>query len=131
MTDTPKAHRLAGSGSVVSLPTYDYLFDREADEAAFKDRGKREQAARKARQAAKDRDKLKKMQRALAEKRAAKFEEQRIEARALFADGHNYASIALQLGVGKMRAHELVDEDYHQIVKARRAVSERNRRKAA
>jgi hypothetical protein len=128
---TLKAERLASGGSVVSRPDYDYPFDREADKAAFRERGKREKAETDSRNTQLIHKRLVKARETRKKNIAEKFERERIEARALFAEGHTYAEIALKMGTTKCRAHELVDEDYHQLVKARKARYEAKRRQAA
>jgi|GEM_PF-5748966 len=139
MTDTPnkptlKAERLASGGSLIAHPEMEWPFDVSSDRQAFLDRADRERRERRNRQAkeSKDRDKAKmeKARNALTEKREAKFAKQQAEARALFADGRTYAEIAIQLGVGKCRAHELVDDEYHETVKRRKALCEQKRRAA-
>lgn len=55
MTDTtPKATKCASGVSIVGHPTYDWPFDSAADEEAFKERGRQEAAARKAKKQAHD-----------------------------------------------------------------------------
>ena len=128
----PRDGRRVTSGvGVISGPEYEYPFDRAADEAAFMERGKREQKERDGRNTQKIHKKLVAARTAREQKLAERFETQRKEARALFAEGMNYSEIALKMGVGKCRAHELVDEEYHQVVKRRKALCEQKRRKAA
>jgi hypothetical protein len=56
---TLKAERLASGGSVVSMPDYEYPFDRAADEQAFLDRADRERRERRNRQAKESKERAK------------------------------------------------------------------------